>query len=257
MLICDKRLLRMRTRKIYAIIALLTMVSEFVSLSSIDTSYRILLLIIFGLGLTFSGYYWFRLRHVRNIVIFGEITCGEISDLLVFLDGIISNPAIISSDSKSFSAKHIEGCVEKLIVAMPSIGVNIKNFLENYGVLRSIKSHQRKMTVFAVCIIFMIIFLLFIPPIISPSHPLSLLNMTLPFILILFLVIMYLALIKTNPPQIFHDISEHDIDKLREAIVGLIDAISRRISEPLAISLTAIYPGTKRQENYVVILPKA
>jgi len=127
MLVCDKRLLRMRTRKIYIIIALLSVVSEFIFLPPIDKSYHILLLIILGLSLAFSGYYWFRSQRIRNMEIFQGVTCGEISDLLVFLDAIISNPMILSSSSESVSAKYIEGCVEKLVVAMPSIGISIKN----------------------------------------------------------------------------------------------------------------------------------
>ena len=128
MLICDKRLLRMHTRKIYIIIALLSVVSEFIFLPPIDKSYHILLLIILGLSLAFSGYYWFRSQRIRNMEIFRG-TWGEISDLLVFLDAMISNPMILSSSSESVSAKYIEGYVEKLVVAMPSIGISIKNFM--------------------------------------------------------------------------------------------------------------------------------
>jgi len=90
-------------------------------------------------------------------VVFDDITCGEITDLLKLFDRIISRPNIPLL-FWSFSLKRIEGCIKKLERIDPDLTNDLVSLLDSYAILSTIRKSKRRFIMISVAILLLILF---------------------------------------------------------------------------------------------------
>lgn len=252
MFTCEENLVAPSLKKLNTVLSLL--VGIMLALSYFISATIYLLSVISVLLFMGIVLYNRKIRSARSVVVFGDITCGEITDLLKFLDRIISGlniPLLFWS----FSLNRIEECIRKLERIDPDLTRDLVSLLDSYAILGSIRKSRRRFLMISVSILLLILFTwigMYIVLIVGFFDYFFILFLPMVFMIIL----MNKGLSIYEPMGNIYEMPPQDLDKLTEITIKLIDLITQKISKPLIIKLMSNYPQTRIEHNYTVISPK-
>lgn len=219
--------------------------------------YSLLVLGLVVLEFVFLVLYIYKLRNAQEVVLFDGITCGELTDTLIFLDWLASRRE--RSAYFYLSPSNMEKFINKLEQLEKNLGAQLRDILEKYELLRAFKTHKLKRTLHLIASIIVVVLACIMystmmlngEPHIFGDTPLMLV-----FLVVISSVLSLFMLSLLKPPKAFDAITQEDLDKLESLLISIIDLVSERISRPIAIVLAGQYPKTKRENRYTVIQPK-
>jgi len=220
-----------------------------------SSNYFLAAIVLASLWFLSLGLYVYKLRRAKSVVVFGDITCGELTDTLVFLDWLVNRynyPAFLF-----FSPTNIENFVYKSKSFAGDISTQLEDIFARYGLLKALKRCKLKLILYLIVTSAVIILSVYIYMLVVEEEA-FLLDGELSMIPILLLILASSAvslflLSILRPPKEFDSITKEDLDKLEELIIKIIDLTTKNMSTSLAIILRKQYPKTKREGEYILI----
>jgi len=193
----------------------------------------------------------------KNII--ANITCGEISDLLILLDSPIKGDIQASSLLGRISLQNVENCIKKLVGISPDTVSQISDMLRSYNIVDTLREHscEEKRILKRILVVYLILAVLLIFIYLTSG--------ILHFIAASILIILFVLGIALSVYAITHTsytlddyfrLTQEDKEMLIRYLSDLIEMISRKIIEPIAIYLHETYPNTKRIKKYAIIQSK-
>lgn len=249
MLFCHRSI--RRHKKIIVTLLLITSILDMIKwlfpcVALLGISILILLILLISYDL-------FRIFRARKRLIICDLRCGDISDLLIFMDAILTDPYILLRTGISF--KKLSKQLDKLENLFPKQAFELRNILE---VLKTQpKGTLRKGLLISVTGFLILVSMLiyaFESPTKSQSHTIFMLLVIVGACLMV-IGLLYWAKGRKDIIESIFDIPDDRFITIRDFIIKFIATIAQNLSEPLALPLIAVYPGTKREGDYVLILP--
>lgn len=255
MLTCDKRILW----GVPKIIVLSSLMGLIIAINLISSKYVFSVLICWAVILLSAlaiTMLYFRKR--RNKKILDSITCGEVTDTLIFLEALAYSYYTVRRILKRISIRNVESCLDKMTKISPEAAMGIHSFITTYGILEELKSRRTKIVFFRILMWLIIIS--------APIILLILLVITRNVYIsgIVFFSIVFigglLAYIEAQESAcslpIYSRITVSQIEHLRSLISKLIYEVSERLREPIYLELSLEHPMIKYWRGFAVLQTK-